>query len=140
MKPLTMSKIHFFSALLVSMTFGLESMSFAQSEALDKGVSAVANFHGVETSEVLLSEAWAAEACLVGKALRVMEEPGKAVPSYQLLPGGVDVPLESRILASNFRPVTGQFTWLQTAEGWYVVLPSKERFDVLFERTKISKQ
>ena len=140
MKPLTMSKIHFLSALLVLTTYGLGHVSFAQSGALEKGVSAVANFYGAEASEVLQSKAWAAEACLVGQALRVIEEPGKAVPSYQLLPGSADVSLEARILASNFRPVSGEFTWLQTAEGWYVVLPSKERFDVLFERSKISKQ
>jgi hypothetical protein len=135
-----MSKIHSFSTLLVLMTLGLGHVSFAQSDAVDKGVSAVANFYGAEASEVLQSETWAAEACLVGKALRVIEAPGKAVPAYQLLPGSADVSLEARILASDFRPVSGQFTWLQTAEGWYVVLPSKERFDVLFEGTKTSKQ
>lgn len=135
-----MPKNHPLSALLVLMTLGLGHVSFAQSDALDKGVSAVANFYGAEASEVLQSEPWAAEACMVGKALRVIEEPGKAVPAYQLLPGSADVSLEARILASDFRPVSGQFTWLQTAEGWYVVLPSKERFDVLFERTKTSKK
>ena len=140
MKPLTMPKIQSLSALLVLMTLGLGGVSYAQSDTPAKGVYAVAAFYGVDAQEVLQSEVWAAEACLVGKALRVIEEPGKAVPTYQLLPGSAGVALEARILASEFRPVSGEFTWLQTAEGWYVVLPSQERFDVLFERTKTSKQ
>jgi hypothetical protein len=140
MNSLTMPQFNSFPTLMVLLTLGVGHVSFAQSEAQDKGVAEVAAFYGIHAEEVLQSATWSAEACLVGKALRVIEEPGKAVPAYQLLPGDADVSLESRILASNFRPVSGQFTWLQTAEGWYVVLPSKERFDVLFERTQISKQ
>lgn len=139
-KPLTMSKNHSTLAFLVLMTFGLSHMCLAQSELRDTGVSSVALFYGVNEQDVLQNETWAAEAYMVGKGLRVIEKPGKTVPASQYLPGSPEVSLESRILQSKFRPVSGQFTWLQTAEGWYVVLPSKERFDVLFERTNPPKQ
>ena len=135
-----MSKNHSTLAFLVMMTLGLSHTCLAQSELKDTGVSSVASFYGVEEQDVLQNEMWAAEAYMVGKGLRVIEKPGKTVPASQFLPGSAEASLASRILESEFRPVSGQFTWLQTAEGWYVVLPSKERFDVLFERTKTPKQ
>ena len=115
-------------------------VSLAQSNALEHAVKSVAAFYDVSEGDVLDSETWKAEAFLVGSALRVIGEPGKAVPSYQPLPGSPDESIETRVLASNFRPVAGEFTWFQTAEGSFVVLPSKERFDVLYQRSKFFKQ
>ncbi|MGB1383628.1 MAG: hypothetical protein ACPH97_02400 [Flavobacteriales bacterium] len=125
------------STVLFAGAIGFASAQSATSatSALEAGLHSVAEFHGITTQEAVASESLRAEACLVGPALRVVKNPGKAVPAFQILPGGQDMPLEHRVLQSTFRPAEGEFTWLQTAEGWYVVLPSKERFETLLNRT-----
>lgn len=136
-----MAKIHLFPTLIVTLLAWTQVLHVEGQSATDlKGVDAVAAYHGISSDEVLESEALRMEVCLVGHALRIIQEPGKAVPTYVELPGEESESIESRVLASEFRPVAGEFTWLKTVEGWFVVLPSKERFDVLFERTPFSQQ
>lgn len=123
--------------LFIVLFAGAIVVASAQSNtsALEVGLHSVAEFHGISVQEAVASESLRAEACLVGPAFRVVKNPGKAVPSFQILAGGQDTPLEHRVLQSTFRPAEGEFTWLQTAEGWYVVLPSKERFETLLNRS-----
>jgi len=93
-------------------------------------------FYGQSEAEVLSSDVWSAEAFLVSDAVRILKNPGKPVSKWQELPGGSEASLAQRILASDFRPIPGEFLWLQTIEGWYVVVPSKERFDIALNRKK----
>lgn len=127
------------STVLFAGAIGVASAQ-ATPTALEAGLHSVAEFHGISAQEAVASELFRAEACLVGPAFRVVKTPGKAVPAFQILPGGQDMPLEHRVLQSTFRPAEGEFTWLQTAEGWYVVLPSKERFETLLNRTSFPAQ
>jgi hypothetical protein len=125
------------AALALVFTTGTLSAVTAQTAApsVDLGLSAVASFYGVSEQEVRASELMWKEACLVGPAMRVLKNPEKAVPVFHILTGTADTPLEHRVLESAYRPKAGEFTWLQSAEGWYVVLPSLERFEVLLNRS-----
>lgn len=137
----TMLKVNFLPACLsAALAFGTIGLIRAQSPELDRGVTSVAMHHNISVDEVLASDERREEACLLGTAMRVIQEPGKNVPEFQELPGGSDLSVESRLLMSTFRPVAGQFTWLRTVEGWFVVIPSKERFEVLLDRAQFPQQ
>ena len=114
---------------------GLSTM-LGQSNLSVDGIQEVMTFYDKSEAEVLSSDVWSAEAFLVSDAVRILRNPGKPVAEWQELPGSSDVSLAQRILASAFRPLQGEFLWLQTIEGWYVVIPSKERFDIALNRKK----
>jgi len=114
---------------------GLSTMTGQSGLSVD-GIQEVMAFYGQSEAEVLSSDVWSAEAFLVSDAVRVLKNPGKPVAEYQELPGSSEASLAQRILASGFRPLPGEFLWLQTIEGWYVVVPSKERFDIALNRKK----
>jgi hypothetical protein len=112
------------------------SAAMGQSSLSVDGIQEVMAFYGQSEAEVLSSDVWSAEAFLVSDAVRILKNPGKPVSKWQELPGGSEASLAQRILASDFRPIPGEFLWLQTIEGWYVVVPSKERFDIALNRKK----
>lgn len=114
---------------------GLSAL-MGQSSLSSDGIQDVMAFYGKSEAEVLSSDFWSAEAFLVSEAVRILKNPGKPVSKWQELPGGSEASLTQRILASDFRPIPGEFLWLQTIEGWYVVVPSKERFDIALNRKK----
>ena len=116
------------------------SAVMGQSSLSVDGIQEVMAFYGQSEAEVLSSDVWSAEAFLVSDAVRILKNPGKPVPKWQELPGGSEASLAQRILASDFRPIPGEFLWLQTIEGWYVVVPSKERFDIALNRKKNIQQ
>ena len=111
-----------------------------QSSLSVDGIQEVMAFYGQSEAEVLSSDVWSAEAFLVSDAVRILKNPGKPVLKWQELPGSSEASLAQRILASAFRPLQGEFLWLQTIEGWYVVIPSKERFDIALNRKKTSQK
>lgn len=115
---------------------GLSTVMGQSSLSVD-GIQEVMAFYGQSEAEVLSSDVWSAEAFLVSDAVRVLKNPGKPVAEWQELPGSSEASLAHRVLASDFRPIPGEFLWLQTIEGWYVVVPSKERFDLALNRKKI---
>ena len=112
------------------------SAVMGQSNLSADGIQDVMAFYGKSEAEVLSSDVWSAEAFLVSDAVRILKNPGKPVSKWQELPGGSEASLAQRILASDFRPIPGEFLWLQTIEGWYVVVPSKERFEIALNRKK----
>ena len=112
------------------------SAAMGQSSLSVDGIQEVMAFYGQSEAEVLSSDVLSAEAFLVSDAVRILKNPGKPVSKWQELPGGSEASLAQRILASDFRPIPGEFLWLQTIEGWYVVVPSKERFDIALNRKK----
>ena len=112
------------------------SAAMGQSSLSVDGIQEVMAFYGQSEAEVLSSDVWSAEAFLVSDAVRILKNPGKPVSKWQELPGGSEASLAQRILASDFRPIPGEFLWLQTIEGWYVVVPSKERFEIALNRKK----
>ena len=118
---------------------GLSTMMGQSSLSVD-GIQEVMAFYGQSEAEVLSSDVWSAEAFLVSDAVRILKNPGKPVLNWQELPGSSEASLAQRILASAFRPLQGEFLWLQTIEGWYVVIPSKERFDIALNRKKTSQK
>ena len=112
----------------------------AQTSAVQQGMIAVCTFHNVTEEEVLDSPHLQSEVCLVGPAFRVLKRPEKDVPTWQLLEGESTRSLEERVLSSGIRPVPGSFTWLKSIEGWFVVIPSQERFEVLLNRMEIPRR
>lgn len=112
------------------------SAVMGQSNLSADGIQDVMAFYGKSEAEVLSSDVWSAEAFLVSDAVRILKNPGKPVSKWQELPGSSEASLAQRILASDFRPMPGEFLWLQTIEGWFVVVPSKERFEIALNRKK----
>ena len=112
----------------------------AQTNAVQQGMNAVCTFHNATAEEVLDSPHLQSEVCLVGPAFRVLKSPEKEVPAWQPLEGESTWSLEERVLSSGIRPVPGSFTWLKSVEGWFVVIPSQERFEDLLNRMEIPKQ
>ena len=113
---------------------GQQELSFEES------VKVVAEHRGWTAAQVEAETAGFEEAALLHAGMRVLESPAKAIPYTQFLPGNPNVSLALRLLQSEFRPVKGSFTWLETEEGVHVVLPSQERFEVLVERMKLTNQ
>ncbi len=134
MKPLTMSKMKsFFACLAVLHIAGACS---GQCASLECGIETVAAFHMVSTQQVLESETWMKEAFLVGLATRMTQRQPKGEQHFNLLPGDPDRALEFRLLASSYRPEPGRLTLLYTQDGWFLALPSQERFELLLDNTQ----
>lgn len=113
---------------------GQQQLSFEES------VKVVAEHRGWTAAQVEAETVGFEEAALLHAGMRVLKSPAKAIPHAQPLPGNPNVSLALRLLQSEFRPVPGSFTWLETEEGVYVVLPSQERFTVLVERMKLTNR
>lgn len=126
----------FQAASVLLLVCSMPGSLMAQPNAVQQGMKAVCAFHNVSADEVLESPQLRSEVCLVGPAFRVLKKPDKQVPDWQPLAGEATQTLEARVLASGIRPVAGSFTWLKSTEGWYVVIPSQERFEVLSNRMK----
>ena len=122
------------SAML--MLLGVSAMG-QQELSFEESVKVVAAHRGWTAAKVVAEPGGFEEAALLHVGMRVLESPAKAIPHTQPLPGNPNVSLALRLLQSEFRPVQGSFTWLESVEGAYVVLPSQERFTVLVERMKL---
>ena len=122
--------------LLLFMTFFVagSTVLHSQGNLAGDGVQEVMAFYSKSELEVLSSDALLSEAFLISHALRLVKSSSKPIPEWQLLPGDADTPLAQRILGSRFRPICSEFLWLQTAEGWYIMMPSLERFNHTFNR------
>ena len=133
-------KTYFLSLTLSAMLLIGASAQGQQQLTFEEGVDVVAQHRGWTPGQVMSESVGFEEAALLSVGMRVLETPAKAVPATQLLPGNPDTSLALRLIQSEFRPVSGAFTWLKTEEGLYVVLPSQERFTVLVERMKSTNQ
>ena len=133
-------KTYFLSLTLSAMLLLGASAQGQQQLTFEEGVDVVAQHRGWTPGQVKSEPVGFEEAALLSVGMRVLESPAKAVPATQLLPGNPDTSLALRLIQSEFRPVSGAFTWLKTEEGQYVVLPSQERFTVLVERMKSTNQ
>ena len=133
-------KTYFLSLTLSAMLLLGASALGQQQLTFEEGVDVVAQHRGWTRGQVKSEPVGFEEAALLSVGMRVLESPAKAVPATQLLPGNPDTSLALRLIQSEFRPVSGAFTWLKTEEGLYVVLPSQERFTVLVERMKSTNQ
>lgn len=133
-------KTYFLSLTLSAMLLLAASAQGQQQLTFEEGVDVVAQHRGWTPSQVKSEPVGFEEAALLSVGMRVLESPAKAVPATQLLSGNPDTSLALRLIQSEFRPVSGAFTWLKTEEGLYVVLPSQERFMVLVERMKSTNQ
>lgn len=133
-------KTYFLSLTLSAMLLLGASAQGQQQLTFEEGVDVVAQHRGWTRGQVKSEPVGFEEAALLSVGMRVLESPAKAVPATQLLPGNPDTSLALRLIQSEFRPVSGAFTWLKTEEGLYVVLPSQERFTVLVERMKSTNQ
>ena len=111
-----------------------------QEFSFEESVKIVAEHRGWTSAQVEAETVGYEEAALLHAGMRVLESADKAIPHAQPLPGNRNVSLALRLLQSEFRPVPGSFTWLETEEGTYVVLPSQERFAVLVERMKLTNR
>ena len=134
-------KTFLFGLILSAMLMlpGISAMG-QQELSFEESVKVVAEHRGWTAAQVEAETAGFEEAALLHAGMRVLESPAKAIPHTQFLPGNPNVSLALRLLQSEFRPVEGSFTWLETEEGVHVVLPSQERFEVLVERMKLTNQ
>jgi len=134
-------KTFLFGLILSAMLMlpGISAMG-QQELSFEESVKVVAEHRGWTAAQVEAETAGFEEAALLHAGMRVLESPAKAIPHTQFLPGNPNVSLALRLLQSEFRPVKGSFTWLETEEGVHVVLPSQERFEVLVERMKLTNQ
>ena len=134
-------KTFLFSLTLSAMLMLLGASATGQKElSFEESVKVVAEHRGWTAAQVEAETVGFEEAALLHAGMRVLESPAKAIPHAQPLPGSPNVSLALRLLQSEFRPVPGSFTWLETEEGVYVVLPSQERFTVLVERMKLTNR